>query len=877
MNRACEPIAKLLGRFYGRVLAVYPVEFREEYGAEMVQYFHDECHVAVGRGGLPALAIQGIRTLADLIRTAPGVHMEILRQDLRFGLRMLRNSPAFALTAILALALGIGANSAIFSMVHGIVVSPLPFPESDRLVMVWEKNPRGIDRNSVSPPNFTDYRQGSKAFSAMAAFYESGANLTGTGDPEHLVSALVTPEFFEVLGVRPVVGSGFRAARGDTDIPEAVLSYGLWQRRFGGDPGVVGKTLRIDDKLFTVSGAMPESFRFPSRDAALWVSMPRSYFQTSRQAHFLSTVARLKSGTALPQARAELDTLAAGLARAYPTSNRGWGVTLVSLKEQVIGEVRPSLLVLLGAVGFILLIACVNITNLLLARSTRRRGEIAIRTALGASSTRIGRQLLTESVLLSLLGGMAGLLLCWGALAALKILRPAAIPRLDDVGVSGWVIGFTFAVAAAAGILSGIAPALRGSRANLREDLKEGLANRKSFASHWLRGALISAEIALALLLMIGAGLLIRSFVHLQRLDPGFQSGRGLTFDIDLPQSRYPNTAARAVFLEGAAARVRALPGVEAAGMISNLPLTGGEGFNRFGFTIDRMEDPATKEDHRLYARWITPGYFAAMGIPVLRGRDFTEQDRAGTAASVIIDAALARRYFPNQNPVGQFVRLSYDQSAAREVVGVAGEVRLVALEKEAAPQVYIPVLQESRLSTISLVIRTSLEHPTAAEAVRQELHRMDASLPVYGVQSLEGRVAESIAPRRFNMLLMTLMAALAFVLATVGVYGVISYMVGERLHEIGIRTALGARPAEILLLVLRQGMRYALTGVGMGLLAALLLTKAMAGLLFGVGPIDGWTFGTVAVLTAGVAGLACLIPAWRASHVDPVDALRPR
>lgn len=865
MNPRHERLLRLFERFYGRILAVYPEEFRDEYRAEMAVFFREECRQTVRRGGLPGLLVQSFRILVDLVSTAPGVHMEVLRQDLRFGFRMLRNSPAFALTAILSLAIGIGANSTIFSLVHGNLLMPLPYPDPDRLVMVWDRNPKGIERNSVSPPNFTDYRTNAKSFSGMAAFYENSVNLSGQAEPEHVSGSMVTPEFFEVLGIQPEVGTRLRS---ETGVADVVLSYSLWQRRFNGDPAVAGKNLSIDDRSYTIRGVMPEGFHFPSRDIAVWTTMPADYLHSSRQAHFLRTVARVRPGISLSQARAELDAIAAGLARQFPASNTGWGVTVLSLKEQIVGGVRTSLLVLLGAVGLVLLIACANIANLLLARSTHRQGEIAVRTALGASTVRLSRQLLTESTLLALLGGAVGLALSLGSLEALRAFDRTAIPRLDEVGINGWVIAFTFTISLLTGVVSGIAPALRVSRADLHDAMKDGIASRKRFVGRKLSSILIEFEVALSLLLLVGAGLLIRGFVHLQRLDPGFNPERVITLQIDMLVSRYANPRLRAALLQEAVSRVHALPGVGSAGVISTLPLTGGEGYNRFGFSVEGIENPATTESHRFYARWVSPGYFGGMGIPLLRGRDFQERDREGSSPSVIIDAALARRYFPNENPIGRYLRVSYAKSVPREIVGVVGEVRLVSLEMEPAPQIYIPVLQETQLSTVSLAVRSSINGPATAEAIRQELYRIDKNLPVYDVQLMTHRVAESIAPRRLNMFLMSVLASLALVLAAVGIYGVISYMVGERLREIGIRMALGAPRTEILLMIIRQGMTHALIGIATGLIAAVFLAKS-------VSPVDGWTLGAVALLTAMVALAACFIPALRASRVDPIQAVK--
>ncbi len=865
-----EGLPHLLEQCYRRALGFYPVEFRDEYGTEMVEFFRDECRRAERRAGLAGLLFAALRTLTDLIRTAPGAHMDILRQDLRFGLRTLRKSPGFTVTAIVALALGIGANSTIFSLVHGILIAPLPFPEPDRLVALWENNPRGIERNSVSPPNFVDYRASARCVAGLAAFFETSIDLTGADEPEHVAGAVVTPGFFAVLGIDPAIGTDLRAGES-----QVVVSHWLWQRRFHGDFGAIGKTLRIDEKSYRVAGVMPEGFQFFSPEVELWMAMPAAYFQSSRQAHFLSVVGRLKEGTTVAQARAEFNALAAGLSNAYPASNRGWGATVVPLKEQIVGDIRKPLLVLLGAVGFVLLIACANIANLLLARSAHRHGEMAVRTALGAGRGRLGRQMLSESILLALFGGAAGLLLSFGLLGMLRALEPAAVPRLEEVGVDGWVLAFTFAITLLTGAVAGVAPALRFARADLTEALKEGSALRPGFSGHRLRGLLLHGEIALSLLLLTGAGLLIRSFVRLANVDAGFHAEAVATFKMDLPASRYRSAASRVSLLEEALVRLRGLRGAGPAGMISSLPLTGGEGYNRFGFTIDAREDTTAAETGRFYARWITPGYLGSMRIPLLRGRDFSERDRAGSAPVVIIDAGLARRYFRNTNPLGKLLRLSYSKSTPREVVGVAGEVRGVAMEMEPAPHIYIPVFQEAQLSTISVTIRGSDHGVPTAQAVREELHRLDRNLPVYDFQPMIRRLRDSVAPRRLNMALMTGLAGMALILACIGLYGVVSYVTRERVHEIGIRMALGARPAGILWLVVRQGMKHALVGMAGGLAGSLLLTRTMAGLLFGISPTDGWTLASVTAVTAVVTLLACLAPAARASRLSPLGALR--
>jgi len=872
MPAAVEWLSGLLGRCYGKALLLYPAEFRDEFGAEMMQFFRDDCSRTLRSLGPVGLLLLGLRTCVDVARSAPGVHMEILRQDLRFGWRMLGSSAGFTLAAIAALALGIGANSAIFSLVNGILLRPLSFPDADRLLMIWDRNPKGIERNSVSPPNFVDYRAGARSFSGVAAFYEAGANLLGSGGPEHVTSYVVSREFFDVLGVQPLLGAGLNA---EPSSPGAVLGHELWMRRFGGDPGAIGATLRIDGREYEIRGVMPPDFRFPSRETALWTTMPFDPAGFSRQAHFLGVIGRLKPGIAFGQARAELEVVAAAMARANPASNSGWGVTSLPLREQVVGPVRRSLLLILGAVSFVLLIACANIANLLLAQGTSREGELAVRTALGASAARLARQMITESVLLALLGGAAGLLLAVAGVAGLKALHPANIPRLEEVSVNGWVVGFTFALSLITGLACGLVPSWRISQTDPNAGLKEGGLHRRSFAHDRSRGLLIIFEVALATLLTLGAGLLIRTFLHLQRLDPGFDPHGVVTLTLDIPRGRYPDARQRSALIEEAAARVRALPGVEEAGLISNLPLTGGEGFNRFGFTIEGKEDPTPTENHRFYGRWITRGYLRTMAIPLLRGRDFSDADRESGVPVVVIDSMLARRYFPGENPVGKFVRLSYAPSVPREIVGVAQEVRLLGLDMEPAPQIYIPVLQEARSTTMTLVLRTTLPLSTTAHSARAALRRIDSNMPVYNVQPMAEVVAESIATRRFHTLLMGLLAVLALVLSAVGIYGVMSCMVGERLGEIGIRMALGARQPEILSLVVRQGMRRALVGIAGGLAAALLLTRALTSLLYGVSRLDRWSFVSAALTVLAASFLACVVPALRAAQADPIRALR--
>ncbi len=872
MRVTAEWLCRLLDRCYGKALVLYPAEFREEFGPEMMQCFREDCLRTARHRGSGGLLLLSLRVLIDLAFSTPGVHMEILRQDLRFAWRMLRSSRGFSIPAVAALALGIGANSAIFSLVYGILLRPLPFPDPDRLVTIWERNPRGIERNSVSPPNFADFRARAASLSGVTAFYEVSANLSGPGEPEHASSYVVSREFFEVMGVKPAIGAAFSAGE---SAPEAVLSHGVWMERFHGDPEAIGKTLRIDGRDYEIRGVMPADFRFPSAETALWTTMPFDPAGFSRQAHFLAVAGRLKPGIAVAQARAELELVAAGLARENPTSNRGWGVTVVPLREQVVGDARPSLLLILGAVGFVLLIACANIANLLLAQGARREGELAVRKALGASAIRLGRQVITESVLLAALGGAAGLCLGLAGVVWLKALRPANLPRLDEVTFNGWVVAFTFVLSLITGIACGLVPSWRSSRMDANAGLKQGGLHRRSFAGDRSRGLLILFEVALSTLLTLGAGLLVRTFLHLQNLDPGFNPAGVVTLKLDMPAARYPDARRRIILIGEAAASVRAVPGVEAAGFISNLPLTGGEGFNRFGFTIEGKDNPASTENHRFYGRWVTPDYLRAMSVPLLRGRDFSAADSEDTTPVVIIDSLLAKRYFPGDDPIGKFVRLSYARTVPRLIVGVAGEVRLLGLDVEPAPQIYIPVMQEARAATMTLVLRSKLPPSAAGRDARAALRRVDKTLPVYDVKPMIDLVSDSIAARRFNTLLMGLFAALALLLSAVGIYGVLSGMVGERLHEIGVRMALGADRPQILLLIVRQGMKQALAGTALGLGAAMLLTRLLSGLLYGVSRLDGWAFMAAALIMLASALLACLVPALTAARADPVRALR--
>ncbi|HEX8142216.1 MAG TPA: ABC transporter permease [Pyrinomonadaceae bacterium] len=801
-------------------------------------------------------------------------------QDLRYGLRTMLKNPGFTGVAVLALALGIGANSAIFSVVNSILLRPLPFKDPDRLVMVWHSYPKLDLIAPVSPPGFTDYGARTDVFENAAVASGGSANLTGAGEPERIQARAVTASFFPTLGVTPALGRTFLQ---EEDQPShehvVVLSHGLWQRRFGADPAIVGQTIMLDGEGYNVVGVMPESFRMFGQDD-LWAPLALTAEQLSpkrRGSEFLLMIARLKPGVSLEQAQAVMDTVAGQIRQNNPQNypNDGsWGVKVKSVYEETVGDIRPALLVLLGAVGFVLLIACANVANLLLARASVRRKEIAIRTALGAGRRRLIRQLLTESVLLSLVGGGLGMVLAvWGVDVLVK-LNQNNIPRAQEVGIDGRVLAFTCGLSLLTGILFGLAPALQASKTELTEALKEG--GRTSGGSHRarVRNLLVISEIALALVLLIGAGLMVKSFSRLSHVNPGFEPQNLLTMQVALPSTKYSEPKRRADFYRQALEKIKTLPGVQSAGAVSHLPLSGsvGSGF----FSIEgRAESPGEQLPHT-DLRASTPDYLQTMGIPLLKGRYFNERDTEASPNVAIVDETLARRYWPNEDPIGKRISFNRRENADvwREVVGVVGAVRHKALDADYRGQLYFPHPQNP-WGGMYLVVRTMNEPASMAAMVRDAIQSVDKDQPVYRVMTMETLLAESVAQRRFSMLLLTLFAVVAVLLAIVGLYGVMSYGVSQRTHEIGIRMALGAQAGDVLRMVVGQGLLLALIGVGAGLLASLALTRVMSSLLFGVSARDPFMFVSIPLILAAVALLACYIPARRATKVDPMIALR--
>jgi putative ABC transport system permease protein len=802
--------------------------------------------------------------------------MNTFWQDLRYGLRMLLKNPAFTAVAVIALALGIGANTAIFSVVNGVLLSPLPYPQPEQLAMVWLDNRRqGIRDDITSYPNFLDWRDKNHSFQGMSGMRNLAVNLTGTGEPEELRGAAVAANFFSLMGVNPAQGRGFTTEEEQPGKDKVViLSHGLWRRRFGGDPGILNKTVSLNGEQNTVIGVMPPGFQFPSK-AELWAPLaPNERLRAARGAFWLPVVGRLKPGVSRAQAQADMDLIAKQLEQQYPNINAGYGINVMPLHEQMVGNLRRTLLVLLGAVGFVLLIACANVANLLLARAAARQREIAVRAALGAGRWRIVRQLLTESVLLSIVGGALGVLLAWWGLETLLKLSPANLPRLDNIHLDARVLGFTFGLSLLTGLLFGLAPALQTSQLELGETLKEGgRSGSGSRRTQRLRSAFIVAEIALTLALLIGAGLLIRSFWRLQEVSPGFRSERLLTLQLSLPRTKYPEGAQVVTFFQQLQERLAALPGVESASATTTILLP--KLANSSSFTIENHSQDPQAQRLELPFDAVQPNFFQTMDIQLLRGRTFAPQDARGQPDVAIVNETFAKRYFPNEDPVGK--RFTFGDGNNPQWISIVGVVRDTKRQGLDAPvriESWLPHAQAPSRS-MQVVLRSKGDPLALAGAVREAVWSLDRDLPIPKLQTMEQVLSESVAQRRLSMLLLSIFAAVALLLAAVGIYGVMSYVIAQRTNEIGIRVALGAQAGDVLKLILGQGMKLALLGVGLGLVTTLLLTRLLASLLFGVSATDPATFAGVALLLLLVALLACWLPAWRATKVDPIVALR--
>jgi len=800
--------------------------------------------------------------------------METLFKDIRYGIRSLLKRPGFTAVALIALALGIGANTAIFSLVNAVLLRQLPFPEPDRLVWVYGNIRNGTNRASVAPQDFLDYRKDNTTFEEFAAMFVVARplNLTGSGEPERLTGAAVTGNYFQALGVKPALGRTLQMENETSGRDQvAVLSDGLWQRRFGGDPNVVGKTVSLDGRTFEVIGVMPRDFSFP-QSTELWVPLNfgSSPEMKQRKAHFLRPIGKLKPGVTLAQAQADMDVIASRLEDQFPDSNKNWNLRLVSLREQLVGNTRPTLLLLFGAVGFVLLIACANVANLLLVRAATREREIALRTALGAGRFRIVRQMVTESLVLSIFGGLLGVLLAiWGVDALVK-LSAGTIPATATVRIDGTVLVFTLLISIVTGVLFGLAPALRMLKINLSESLKEGgRSGSEGGRRNRTRSVLVVLESAIAVVLLIGAGLLVRSLIRLQNTNPGFDSQNVLTMRVDLTRQKYSTPEKAGSFFTQLESRLQGLPGVETVGFVSELPLSGQP--NDMPFTVDGRPAASQSEGFGADFRRVNQQYFKALRIPLLRGRNFTEQEVQQSAKVVVISDLLARAVFPNEEPLGQRLIMMMGKEPW-EIIGVVGDIRHRSLGADPLPAMYLPTYQ---MGGTNLVLRTNTDPASLATAVRKEVQDIDPDQPVAVVRTMDEWLARSTAEPRYRTALLALFAILAMVLASTGIYGVMSYSVNQRTHEIGVRMALGARRFDVLRLMVQQGMVLVVLGVAIGVAGAVALTRVMESLLFGVTAKDPLTFVAVAALLTIVAFVACYVPARRATKVDPLVALR--
>jgi putative ABC transport system permease protein len=810
--------------------------------------------------------------------------METFIKDSRYALRQLFQHRAFSLIAILALALGIGANTAIFSVVNAVLLEPLPYRAPAELVWIWGTNPlNDIPKENASYPDYVDWHQQAQSFQAMGGFAQTSPILTGgESEPERLQGAYVIGDFFNVLGVEPALGRKFLPEENDAGKNRIViLSHALWQRRFGGDAKIIGQQITIGGNPHTVVGVMPAGFQDPipnaSRTVQLWLPLPVSdSMRSSRRGDFLNVIARLKPGVKLETASAEMKGIAGRLEQQYPATNTQWGVIVQPLHETLTGDVRPALLILLSAVAFLLLIACANVANLLLARASSRQREIAIRAALGASRGRVVRQLLTENIVLSLCGGGLGLLFAWWGIQALLALSPGNIPRLGSIGIDRAVLLFTLSVSLVTGLLFGLVPAFTASRPDLNNTLKEGgRSSAEGAGGRRLRNALAVAEIALSLVLLVGAGLLIRSFIRLQEVRPGFNPQHLLCLDLSLPSAKYKENQETVNFFDQLLASVSQQPGIQSAAVSAGVPLSGGADF--LAFSVEGRVLANTDRTPDAEARVVSPDYFRTMQIPLRSGRVLSDRDVPGQPDAVVVSETLVKKYFPGQDPIGK--RLTFGDPQAKDVqwytvVGVVGDVRGVNLNEEPYGQLYTSYRQNPRRA-LTLVVRTAAEPTAMLGAVRERIWALDRQQPLYNVRTAEQVLERSIARPRFNMLLITILASVALVLAAVGIYGVISYSVTQRTHEIGVRMALGASVGDVLKLVVGQGMLLAGIGVILGLVAAFAVTRIMATLLFGVTATDPVTYFGLALLLGLIALLACYIPARRATKVNPVTALR--
>ena len=859
-------------------------EWPDDVAEELRQHLDDQYRDLRAAGASHDDALRAMADDVNAVRSRRSrLRPELIAADVRYAFRTLRRNPGFAIVVLLTLALGIGANAAIFSVVNGVLLRPLPFRDADRLMVIWGDLKRpGLNDIPASAGEYVDYRDRSHAFEQVAAYDTVGFNLTGGGEPERVEGAVVTTTFFSLLGASAQAGRTFVAGEdqpGRDDV--VVLSHSLWTRRFSANPAIVGQTIPVDGRPTQVVGVMPAAFQFPDRSIEIWKPFlldAEALSDNNRGSHGYTALARLKAGISRQQAQADLNAVTAAFKADHPGNYRnGFGATLRPLQEEIVGDTGRPLMVLLGAVAVVLLIACANVANLLLARAASRRKEIALRTALGASRGRLVRQLITESVLVSAIGGLIGLGLAAWCVDLLIASAPDSIPRIQEVGVDARVVGFTALVSLATGLLFGLVPALRASRAPLNDALKEG-GRAGGGAVHGFAGrALVVSEVALSLVLLIAAGLLIHSFTRLQDVAPGFDSSRLLTFRLSLPESRYTTFQKGQSFFDEFFTGLRRRPGVRGVAAINALPFSGFGGSR--SFHIEGREEKRPEDQTEEQLRIVTDGYFAAMGIPIVTGREFTERDALNQPRVAVVNDAMAKKHWPHESPIGKRVSFSTNEPHWYEIVGVAGNIKHRALEAADRPELYVPYRQPLfagwTVRPMYVVARTSADPASIVAIARHEIARVDPDQPISDVRTMDERIGRSLSSRRFSMVLLALFAGLALTLAAVGIYGIVAYSVTERTHEIGVRVALGAQRRDVMAMVVGQGMTMTIVGTAIGVAASAALARLMSSLLFGVSAVDPVTFVAIPLLLIAVALAACYVPARRAMRVDPLETLR--
>jgi putative ABC transport system permease protein len=804
--------------------------------------------------------------------------MENLRSDIRYALRNLLRRPAFTLIAVVTLALGIGANTAIFSAINALLLKPLPFPELDRVVAIWDKLPsRGVMHNEVTMANYLDWQSQNQSFEQLALYRWWSANITGIDPPERIQGFLVTANFLDAIGMKPIMGRNFSAEENQPGKDAvAIITHSLWQRRFGGDPNIVNKTITVNSIVRTVVGVMPERFNFP-KGAEVYAPLAMTpELAKNRSSHSYYVIGRLKPGISIESSQADIDNMTARLEQQYPETNTGWGATAFPIVADTVRMYDTALWVMMGAVGFVLLIACANVANLMLARASGRQKEIALRAALGASRWRIIRQLLTESVIVALVGGALGVLVGFWGIDALRAANPGEAakyaPGWYQLGINFPVLAFTLGLSFFSGIVFGLAPALQVSKPNLNDSLKEG-GRQTSGSSHRLRSSLVVFEVALSLMLLVGAGLLTRSFLSLLRTNPGFNPENVITMSLVLPSAKYKEEPQRAAFYSDLIQRVKAYPGVASAAVVNYLPLGGANSSD--AYLVEGVPEPAPGQENDGRYRVCTPDYFSTMGISLIKGRGFTDQDKVGASPVVIVNEAFVRKHWPGDEAIGKRIRFygPPERNPWLEIVGVVQDVKH-ELNLPVTPEYYLPHAQDS-WSAMVLVARTNVDPASLAAGIRQQVWAIDKDQPVFDVRTMQEVRSISLALYSFSSVMLAIFAGVALLLASVGIYGVMAFAVTQRTQEIGIRMALGARAFDVLKLVVKHGMGLAVLGIVIGLAGSWVLTRFIEKLLVGVPPTDLLTFSLVSVCLLVAAFIACYLPARRATKVDPLEALR--